>query len=257
MQSLEDSVLMALDGTERELLSFLPYILQDLWEIGASPAVMLKLIKKHLPNWSALKILDLGCGKGAVSIQVAQALHCQCDGFDAVPAFIAEARQKAAEYGVAQQCHFEVADIRTKVATLNGYDVIILGAIGPVFGDYHQTLHALTGCLQPDGCILIDDGFIADDSPFEHPNILKRAAMLAQITHAGMTLVDEYTISPEEIQTSDAAIFASIEKRCQELRQQYPAQRHLFENYLAQQQAENDVLETKIICVTMVLKKLF
>ena len=56
MKTLEECVVTALDGSDKELYSFLPYILQDLWEIGADPSAVIKLIRKHSNNYSKLKI---------------------------------------------------------------------------------------------------------------------------------------------------------------------------------------------------------
>ncbi len=111
--SLEECVVAAMDGTDKELFPFLPYILQDTWEIGADPETIIKLIHKHLNNFSNLNVLDLGCGKGAVSIQLANKLKCRCHGIDAIPEFIDEARKKAIEYHVNHLCKFEVGDIRS------------------------------------------------------------------------------------------------------------------------------------------------
>ena len=61
--TVEESVVMAMDGTDSNLFPYLPYIVQDLWEIGASPDDVLKLIRKHTTNHSNLKVLDLGCGE--------------------------------------------------------------------------------------------------------------------------------------------------------------------------------------------------
>ncbi len=44
MKSIEESVVTAMDGTDIELFHFLPYILQDLWEIGADPDVIISLL---------------------------------------------------------------------------------------------------------------------------------------------------------------------------------------------------------------------
>lgn len=103
---------MAMDGSDKELFPFLPYILQDLWEIGADPAAIIRLIGNHFEKCAGLKVLDLGCGKGAVSIRVSQKLGCTCYGIDAIPEFVAFARQKAGEFNVDHLCTFETADIR-------------------------------------------------------------------------------------------------------------------------------------------------
>lgn len=50
MKSLEESVATSLDCSGNSLLPYLPYILQDFWEIGASPEVIIDLIRKHKKN---------------------------------------------------------------------------------------------------------------------------------------------------------------------------------------------------------------
>ena len=72
MKTIEESVLTAMDCTDSEILPYLPYILQDFWEIGSDPDVIIDLLKKHLSNTNNFKVLDLGCGKGAVSIIIAK-----------------------------------------------------------------------------------------------------------------------------------------------------------------------------------------
>ena len=50
-------------------------------------------------------------------------------------------------------------------------------------------------------------------------------------------------------------IFDNLKQRCNELIYKYPDKEKLFENYIKKQQIENDVLENKVICSTMVIKK--
>lgn len=73
-----------------------------------------KMIQNHYKTYLNLQVLDLGCGKGAVSIKLAKALRCKCHGIDAVPEFIAAAKEKAKEYGVDTLCQFEAGDVREK-----------------------------------------------------------------------------------------------------------------------------------------------
>lgn len=138
-------------------------------------------------------------------------------------------RLKAKAYGVADQCR-QVGDIRMEVSKGNGYDFIILGAIGPVLGNYNQTLTTLSGCLSADGGIIIEDAFIDGAGDFIYARTEKRSLLLGQIEKASMTLVDEYIIQEDEVRDSDAVIFKSIEQRCQELIIRYPEKRLLFEN---------------------------
>ncbi len=254
--SLEECVVAAMDGTDKELFPFLPYILQDTWEIGADPEIIISLIQKHMSNFSKLNVLDLGCGKGAVSVMLASKLKCSCHGIDAVPEFINEANKKAKEYSVNHLCKFEVDDIRIKIKTLPRHDIIILGAIGPVFGDCYSTLTVLSNNISPDGVIVIDDGYIENSGSFTHPLILKQDELHRQIEAAGMRLVDEAIIGKNEIRYSDDQIFSCLKKRCLELMEMHPEKHNLFEAYIKKQEVENDVLENKIVCSTLVIKKI-
>jgi ubiquinone/menaquinone biosynthesis C-methylase UbiE len=255
MKTIEECVVTSMDGSDKELYPFLPYILQDIWEIGADPGAIIKLIRKHSSNYSNLKILDLGCGKGAVSVKVSKVFGCACYGIDEIPRFIAFAQQKAKEYNVDHLCSFEVGDIREKIKQLSGYDIIILGAIGPVFGDYYTTLTALSSCLNKNGIFIIDDGYIDDNSSFTHPQIFKKNIILQQIDLAEMVLAENDIMAKEDIKDSDDFIFEYLKKRCYELIEQYPDKQKLFLNYLKKQEFENDVLEIKIISTTLLIKK--
>ena len=253
--SLEECVVTAMDGSDKELFPFLPYILQDTWEIGADPEIIISLIQKHISKFSNMNVLDLGCGKGAVSVMLANKLKCICHGIDAVPEFIDEANKKANEYSVSHLCKFEIGDIRIKINTLPRYDVIVLGAVGPVLGDYFSTLTALANNLNPNGVIIIDDGYIENGSDFTHPLILKQNEVHRQIHAAGMKLLDEVIIAKDKIKEADESIYDNLKKRCLELIEMHPGKKNLFQSYILKQEEENDVIENKIICSTMVLKQ--
>lgn len=255
MKSIEDSVVQAMDGTDTELFPFLPYILQDLWEIGSDPDIVISLVKKHFRDPARLKVLDLGCGKGAVSVRLSEACGCSCLGIDAIGAFIEEAREKAAEYGVNRLCTFEVGDIRTRIKTSEIFDLIILGSIGPVLGDHFTTLSTLSPVLAMDGAVILDEGYLEDDSTFEDPPLRKKGELKRDMYAAGMQLIDEMIMPRDEIKASDDFIFKQIKRRCGELIHQHPDKQHLFETYVRQQQDENDVLENRIICSAMVIRK--
>ena len=255
MKTIEESVVIAMDGSDKELFPFLPYILQDIWEIGADPDAIIRLIRKHFDHFTDLKVLDLGCGKGAVSVKVSHSLGCTCYGIDAISEFITFARQKAIEFKVNHLCTFETGDIREKVKDLSGFDIIILGAIGPVFGDYFTTLTTLEKCTHENGVFIIDDAYINDDSDYSHPLILKESDLLDQIDKAGMKLVENDIMDREDIKDSDDYIFTNLKMRCFELIEKYPDKQNLFLDYIKKQEIENDVLENKVIGATMVIRK--
>ncbi len=253
MKNIEESVVFAMDGRDEKLYPYLPYILQDIWELGASPEIIIELIKKHKKNYGDLKILDLGSGKGAVSITIAREFKCHCFGIDAVKEFVDESIIKAKEYNVEKHCEFEVGDVRIKQFAEPNYDIVILGAIGQVFGDYYSTIKTLKKCLLPDGIIIIDDSYLDENSNFSHSQIEKKSQITNQIVNAKMRLIDEVIISKEQIKESNKNIFNNIKIRCKELIKKEPENRHLFENYIKNQMYENEVLEQEVICSTIVI----
>lgn len=256
MKTIEESILTAMDCTDREILPYLPYILQDFWEIGSDPNVMIQLIRKHISNTNNLKVLDLGCGKGVVSINIAKQMNCECYGIDAIPEFISFSISKADEYRVGGLCTFQVGDIREKVKTLGKYDVIILGAIGQVLGNYFDTLTILNNNLKEGGILIIDDGYIEDESSFKHEHVFSKSELKRQIADAGMLLIDEVVANENDTVTVNYDTeYENLSKRCIELSVKYPDKAEIFINYSNQQKNEYDNMKNGITCSTMVIKR--
>ncbi len=256
MKSIEESVLTAMDCTDIRILPYLPYILQDFWEIGSDPDVMITLIRKHISNIKKLKVLDLGCGKGAVSINIAKQINCECHGIDAIPEFISFSASKAEEYGVGNLCKFEIGDIREKINTLGQYDVIILGAIGQVFGNYFDTLTVLNNNMKKGGILIIDEGYIADKSCFKHKHVFNKSELEKQISDAGMQLVDEVVAGDNDGVAANYNLeYENLFKRCKELSDKHPDKADIFINYSNHQKNEYDNLKNDITCSTMVVKR--
>jgi cyclopropane fatty-acyl-phospholipid synthase-like methyltransferase len=256
MKTIEESVSAAMDVREVELLPFLPYILQDFWEIGSEPDTIIAFIEQYSSDYKRLKVLDLGCGKGAVSVKVAKKFGCLCHGIDAVPAFIDYAIDKAKEYSVSELCNFEAGDIREKVRHLKDFDIVILGSIGQVFGDYSETLAAISPCLSDRGLIIIEDAYVDDNSSFSHPQLLKKQVMHDQIAGAGMEIIAEIVEQVDEnLLESYNLQQTNIDKRCNELMAQHPEMAGIFQRYAERQKEEYNNLSENMICVAMVLKR--
>jgi hypothetical protein len=70
-------------------------------------------------------------------------------------------------------------------------------------------------------------------------------------------LIDEKIMRQEDIKSSDDFIFDKLKKRCEELIKKYPEKRKLFTDYIQKQIRENDVLENKVTCSAMVIRRKF
>jgi len=257
MDHLDQSIIQSMDGSNPDLIPYLPYLLQDVWEIGSSPSVILGLIKKNGPGNAEhpLKIADLGCGKGAVSIALARQLSCNITGIDAIPQFIDAARYYANRYDVQSRCHFEVGDIRKKVHRLSGFDYVILGSIGPVLGSPEQTLYLVQKCLNAEGMIVWDDAYLKDPAAEGSGLYQNLLDILRQIEKCELKIVDQYIYSQDEMERMNASIYSFIKKRTGELIEKFPERESLFQEYLESQIRENDILENEVECVTWILQK--
>lgn len=254
MKSLEESVVAAMDGINADIFPYIPYILQDFWEIGTSPEEVATLLKNQKSDYVRSNVLDLGCGKGAVSIELAGKFRCRCLGIDAVTEFIDQANRMAKEYEVDSLCEFKVADIRKEIANLGKYDIIILGAIGQVYGNYYETLTTLLPHLADGGIIIIDDAYIENAVDVVHHSVLKKEEMLHQIAKAGMVLCDEIRADDQVFEKYEEELELLVQ-RCEELKSKYPEKASLFQDYIDNQRKEYTTMESDIVCSVMLLKR--
>ncbi len=85
----EQSIANSLE-LDKHLLPYMPFLLQDLWALGSSIDYIKDIIgflnlPRDYPN-----VLDLGCRKGAVSIQIASQFGFRVTGIDVMEAFLEE-----------------------------------------------------------------------------------------------------------------------------------------------------------------------
>lgn len=116
MDAKEKSVLAEALGVSPEIVHYLPELLADIWVLGSWPKVIVDWLRHlDLPPQST-QVLDLGCGKGAVAIHLAQESGFRVLGIDLFPPFIQEAKFRASKYGLTSLCKFEIGDIRNAIA---------------------------------------------------------------------------------------------------------------------------------------------
>jgi len=252
-KTLQESIAAAMDCEDVELVAYLPYILQDFHEIGSSAESLTKIVQEN--NRAEIpRIIDLGCGKGATIIEIAQHVKSDCLGIDGIESFIIYAIEQAEKRGL-ENCRFEVGDIR-RIENIQGqYDFIILGSIGPVYGDYYSTMETLSPMLTEEGIIILDDGYLDSNSSSEQALVGTRKELVDQLRLARMEIFREY-LGDEICDRDDyGKQYQDIKRRCQELMLKYPNKRGLFERYILKQEKEYRNLEENIICSTILIRK--
>ncbi|MBX7184070.1 MAG: class I SAM-dependent methyltransferase [Vicinamibacteria bacterium] len=85
-----ESIAYAMEADAR-LLPILPDLLVDLEDLGPAPKQVVSLFKALRLKRESL-VLDLGCGKGAVAVALAEHLGLRVEGIDAFPPFLRAAR---------------------------------------------------------------------------------------------------------------------------------------------------------------------
>jgi ubiquinone/menaquinone biosynthesis C-methylase UbiE len=214
------------------------------------------LLKPHLSKGYDTKVLDLCCGKGAVSVAVARELGVRVEGFDLLLEFVLYARDKAVEHDVAGLCRFENADVNFLVDVARGYDAVIFGAAGNVLGEPREMLGKLKQVVRPGGYIVIDEGYLGDDTTnadinYQNYDYLTKAQWDALFAELGLTLVEEMKNTEDYDFDSDNF---HIQKRAAELSEKFPDKKPIFDGYVASQLAECEDLETNIVAVTWLLQ---
>lgn len=256
---VEQKLAGSLTAETTELIPYLPYLLQDIWELGSSPRDMVRLIKNNIDICGETKVIDLGCGKGAVSIALCRELGIRVCGIDLLPDFIREAKAKALEEGVSHLCEFQVQDINESVKSRQDYDIAILGAVGDVLGNPAETLAKLKQVVRRGGYILIEEAYLVgdpDDVRYQNYDYLPLNRWEALFRELGfvkiMGLTAEDTSELKEVNDYNNRM---IKQRAEELMKKHPEKRAIFEGYVTSQEMECDDLYDVINGITWLLRR--
>jgi SAM-dependent methyltransferase len=107
-------------------------------------------------------VLDLGCGAGASSIALAELFpQVRVHGVDLDAASVAEARDHAANAGLAGRVTFEQADAASLTGT-DRYQLVCLFEALHDIADPVAALRAARGLLAPGGAVLVGDERVAE-----------------------------------------------------------------------------------------------
>lgn len=264
----ENSVLLeklaaSLTADDVALLEHLPYLLQDLWMLGGDPAGCVELLRGRLPEDST--VLDLACGKGAISICLAKELGLRVKGFDLLPAFIGEARRKAEENGVAHLCTFEVGDVNEVACTESGYDCVVFSAAGNILGEPSDMLTRLAGVVKIRGLVVLDESYLPDDAAdgvvtqkgvqWQNYEYLTGAQWGEEFAKAGLAEMDRVVFAGEDMAAGNGRDMECIQRRAAELSEKYPDKKAMFAGYIKSQLDEVHDVENTLVNALWLLEK--
>ena len=252
MRSEDEMVAYALE-THPDLLPYVPELLADLGELGGDAQAITSVLDELNLRESA-SVVDLGCGKGAVAVEVAEDLNLKVLGIDLFAPFIKSCKELAESRGVSELCHFIHGDILKLAGNIDPRDVVIFAALGDVLGPLDQTVSVIRQYAKPGGYIAICDGFIKDGGSSDFPGFdqyAERDDMVARLTACGDTLVSE-SIKAADFDRGEAEMIAT---RARAIAAQRPEIAADVLNFAEAQAAEYDFLDENFIVAIWVLKR--
>jgi cyclopropane fatty-acyl-phospholipid synthase-like methyltransferase len=241
-----------------DILPYLPQLLTDMWALGSSPEKIVEIVRSLKLPEDTTRVLDLGCGKGAVCIQLAKHFGFKVVGVDACEPFLAEARIKAREHSVESQCEFIRTDIRDFVKTAKGYDLAVLASLGGIFGGYKQTVNILRATVRSGGYLIIDDGFLKGERPLTrsgYTHYLSYNRAIENLTAQGDKLIREVILTNEENSAIDREYINKLKERSSPLLKKNPELKQLIDEYIKNQEMECDVIENNLTGAIWLIQK--
>ncbi len=242
--------------TDEQLLPCMPYLLQDLWALGSSVTDILRLADNLDLSFDS-SVLDLGCGKGGVSVPIACRFNCRVTGVDAMAPFLTDARRKAAEYAVAHCCRFICEDILEYVKEDHAFDLVILASLGGIWGSMKNTVAQLRKQVRNGGYMIIDDGYSRTSRPLQRRHYeyyRDHQTTLGELTAFGDVILEEIDTTAYSLDINRDYLDA-ISKRAAELIPQRPDLKAKIEGYVRLQQQECAFLEKYLVGALWLLQK--
>jgi cyclopropane fatty-acyl-phospholipid synthase-like methyltransferase len=240
----------SLDLTSDELERYIPELLKGLWELGSVPEYIIELIVRNDLGKNK-RIIDLGCGKGAVLVKLAQRFDIKAIGVDIVVDFIEEANIYAKKFAVSDMVEFKTENILETLNTTTKQDIVIYGHDSDLLGDLDSTLKQLKNCVKEEGYILLE--FMFSEQLTE--GMVNDKEMTNIIEQTGYRILDRIDWNRETLKQTNRQNTGVIQENVKRLISLYPDKEEIFNEYLQNQIDECEELENEYICTTLLLRQ--
>lgn len=245
-------------GAVPELLPYIPRLLAGLWSLGIPPETVIHLLQDQGCAAKVKTILDLGCGKGAISITLARQFGFRVHGIDFFTPFIEEARERALELGVDDRCRFEAGDIKMIVQGSADYDLVLLIWVGCVLGDVGESVRKIRRMVRTEGYMVIGEGCLRDGIMADHPSLFRFKShrnILKELTMHGDMILKEMIVPPDSINSLYRDYIDSLKKGARDCASQHPEHAGILWEYVNTQEEICRTMENTVDSYLWLLKK--
>lgn len=253
----DEMVAQALEAP-RALLPFIPELLADLDELGSDADEIAGIVRDlRLPP--SAHVIDLGCGKGAVAIAIADELGLHVLGIELFEPFVAHCVEAARDAGVARLCEFRHGDAKALAGRVAPADVVVYAALGDVLGNSAETMRIVRQYVETGGHIVIADVFRRDEAAgtyagFEYCRT--KAETVAGLTAWGDELVrevvDEESAATEQEDDEEAE---AIRRRALDIAGRHPEHREQLLAFADQQAHASAHIAQYLVGAVWVLRR--
>ncbi|PKV51525.1 methyltransferase family protein [Aquimarina sp. MAR_2010_214] len=251
---MTNDFLDSLDLDDSAMIPFIPKVLEKLWELGSMADYIIELVERNIPNNKLKRVVDLGCGKGAVLIQLSEKIKFQGVGIDLMPEFTDEAKTYASQRAYSKNLKFETADIKKSIEKHNNFDLVIYGHDSDIFGNITQSLFELEKYMSNQSWIIIETIYNtnSENNPDDLPT---ETEFNRQIKESEFKIVDQIIWDKKKLRDINQSNTAIIREQIARLIKSNPDKKQMFNTYLANQVEECHQLENNAQCLTILLER--
>ncbi len=239
------------------LLAYVPELLADLDELGSDAELIAEVVADlQLP--SDTRVVDLGCGKGAVAVEIAAETGFEVTGIELFEPFISYCNDLAQREGVAALCDFRVGNVCDMAATVGQYDVAIFAALGDVLGEPDETMKVVREYVKPGGLIVISDLYLIDGGSNDFPGFERyrhHDETVSLLSAHGDALVKEVIPDSEDDGGEEDDEALKIRARAQALAVQHPKLKEAFMTFASDQAEENEFVGENFVDSIWILRR--
>ena len=205
-------------------------------------------------------MLDLGSGKGAALLALAQAHAIDGIGVDGMEAFVSHANQRSRSLDLHHRIRFVCEDVLDVVQEASGasVDLVMMLALGPVLGELSESITLLRRCVRPGGYILVDDAYLAEgidpaDERFE--GCLPHAETLQALTSSGDEIVAERAYEDAAYHAWCREMTGKITARAVSLARRMPELGEAVLAFAKRQREETELLTGPVVGALWLLRR--